>query len=99
LRSSPQGPTRPPTPAERARRQDRLQRAEATFDPLPVDASVARAYGRIFAAMTTAGRKARGRRAFDLMIAATAVAAGLPLYTRNADDFAGLSDVLEVVSI
>jgi predicted nucleic acid-binding protein len=93
------GPHATTDPAERARRQDRLQRAEATFDPLPVDANVARAFGRIYAAMTTAGRKARGRRAFDLMIAATAVAAGLPLYTRNADDFAGLSDVLEVVSI
>ena len=86
-------------PAERARRQDRLQRAEATFDPLPVDANVARAFGRIYAAVATAGRKARGRRAFDLVIAATAVAAGLPLYTRYPDDFAGLSDLLEVVSI
>ena len=75
--------------AERARRQDRLQRAEATFEPLPVDAAVARAYGRVYAAIGAAGRKARGRRAMDLLIAATAVAAGVPLYTRNPDDFAG----------
>jgi len=93
------GPHATTDPAERARRQDRLQRAEATFDPLPVDANVARAFGRIYAAVATAGRKARGRRAFDLLIAATAVAAGLPLYTRNPDDFAGLADLLEVVSI
>jgi predicted nucleic acid-binding protein len=93
------GPHATTDPAERARRQDRLQRAEATFDPLPVDADVARAFGRIYAAVATAGRKARGRRAFDLLIAATAVAAGLPLYTRNPDDFAGLLDLLEVVSI
>jgi predicted nucleic acid-binding protein len=93
------GPHATTDPAERARRQDRLQRTEAAFDPLPVDANVARAFGRIYAAVTTAGRKARGRRAFDLVIAATAVAAGLPLYTRNPDDFAGLSDLLEVVSI
>ncbi len=93
------GPHATTDPAERARRQDRLQRAEATFDPLPVDANVARAFGRIYAAVATAGRKARGRRAFDLLIAATAVAAGLPLYTRNPDDFAGLPDLLEVVSI
>ena len=86
-------------PAERARRQDRLQRAEATFEPLPVDAAVARAYGRVYAAVGAAGRKARGRRAVDLFIAATAVAAGLPLYTRNPDDFAGLSDVLEIVPV
>jgi predicted nucleic acid-binding protein len=93
------GPHATADPAERARRQDRLQRAEATFDPLPIDANVARAFGRVYAAVATAGRKARGRRAFDLVIAATAVAAGVPLYTRNPDDFAGLSDLLEVVSI
>jgi predicted nucleic acid-binding protein len=85
--------------AERARRQDRLQRAEATFEPLPVDAEVARAFGRVYAAVAASGRKARGRRAFDLLIAATAVAAGLPLYTRNPDDFTGLSDILQIVSL
>jgi predicted nucleic acid-binding protein len=85
--------------AERARRQDRLQRAEATFDPLPVDGGVARAYGRVYAAVAEAGRKARGRRAFDLLIAATAVAAELPLCTRNPDDFEGLDNLLEVVAV
>ena len=84
---------------ERARRQDRLQRAEATFDPLPVDAAVARAYGRIYAAVAARGRKARGRRAFDLLIAATALAAELPLYTRNPDDFSGVGGLLEIVSV
>jgi predicted nucleic acid-binding protein len=84
--------------AERARRQDRLQRAEATFEPLPVDANVARAYGRVYAVAAT-GRKARGRRATDLLIAATALAADLPLYTRNPTDFAGLSELLSVVGI
>jgi predicted nucleic acid-binding protein len=84
---------------ERAKRQDRLQRTEATFEPLPVDAGVARAYGRVYAAVSTGGRKARGRRAVDLLIAATAVAAGLPLYTRNPNDFAGLSGLLTIVAI
>lgn len=84
---------------ERARRQDRLQRAEATFDPLPVDTAVARAYGRIYAAVAARGRKARGRRAFDLLIAATALAAELPLYTRNPDDFSGVGNLLEIVSV
>jgi len=93
------GPHATADPAERARRQDRLQRAEATFEPLPVDAAVARAYGRVYAAVAAAGRNARGRRAVNLFIAATAVAAGLPLYTRNPDDFAGLSDLLEIVSV
>ena len=93
------GPHATTDPAERARRQDRLQRAEATFEPLPVDAAVARAYGRVYAAVVAAGRKARGRRAVDLFIAATAVAAGLPLYTRNPDDFAGLSEMLDLVAV
>jgi predicted nucleic acid-binding protein len=93
------GPHATTDPAERARRQDRLQRSEATFEPLPVDTAVARAYGRVYAAVGAAGRKARGRRAVDLFIAATAVAAGLPLYTRNPDDFAGLSEILEVVTV
>lgn len=93
------GPHAATDAAERARRQERLQRAEATFEPLPVDAAVARAYGRVYAAVGAAGRKARGRRAVDLLIAATAVAAGLPLYTRNPDDFGGLSAMLEIVSV
>jgi predicted nucleic acid-binding protein len=93
------GPHATTDPAERARRQDRLQRTEATFEPLPVDAAVARAYGRVYAAIRAGGRKARGRRAVDLFIAATAVAAALPLYTRNPDDFADLSDLLQVIAI
>ena len=93
------GPHATTEPAERARRQDRLQRAEATFDPLPVDADVARAYGRVYAMVSASGRTARGRRTVDLLIAATALAANLPVYTRNPDDFAGLSDLLDVVSI
>ena len=93
------GPHATTDAAERARRQDRLQRAEATFEPLPVDAEVARAYGRVYAAVAASGRKARGRRAFDLLIAATAIAAGLPLYTRNPADFTGLSELLEIVTV
>jgi hypothetical protein len=92
------GPHATDDPAERARRQDRLQRTEATFEPIPVDAAVARAYGRIYAAVAVAGRKGRGR-ALDLLVAATAVAEGLPLYTRNADDFAGLDELLEVEAV
>jgi predicted nucleic acid-binding protein len=84
---------------ERARRQDRLQRTEATFESLPLDGEVARAYGRVYAAVAGAGRKARGRRAFDLLIAATALAAGLPLYTRNTADFQELEGLLEVVPV
>ena len=83
--------------AERARRQDRLQRVESTFDPLPFDEAAARAYGRLYALVAAAGRKARGARAVDLLIAATAVANDLPLYASNVDDFRFLTEVLEVV--
>ena len=84
---------------ERARRQDRLQRAEAAFDPLPFDSEAARAYGRIYAAVIDRGRKARGARAVDLLIAATACAAQLPLYTRNHEDFRGLEGLVDIIAI
>jgi hypothetical protein len=84
---------------ERARRQERLQRAEATFDPLPFDAAAARAYGVLYAAVLSAGRKARGRRALDLLIAAVARSTALPLFTRNPDDFAELADLVDVVAV
>lgn len=93
------GPHATADPDERARRQDRLQRAEATFDALPVDAAVARAYGRVYAAVVSAGRKARGARSLDLLIAATALASNLPLYTRNPRDFRGVESLIEVVGI
>lgn len=93
------GPHATTDPEERARRQDRLQRAEAAFDPLPFDAEASRAYGRIYAAVVAAGRKARGARAVDLLIAATACASGLPLYTRNPDDFRAIGDLVEVVAV
>ncbi len=93
------GPHATEEPEERARRQDRLQRTEAAFDPLPFDAEAARSYGRIYAAITAAGRKARGPRAVDLLIAATAHASSLPLYTRNPDDFRGLEHLLDIVTV
>lgn len=92
------GPLATDDPRERARRQERLQRAEATFDPLPFDTGAARAYGLVYASVVEAGRKARGRRAVDLLIAAAALAAELPLYTRNPDDFVALPDI-EVVAV
>lgn len=90
------GPHATTDPAERATRQERLQRAESLFEALPVDVGVARAFGRVYAA---AGRKARGRHALDLLIAATALANKLPLYTRNTADFSLLDGLVEVVSV
>lgn len=83
---------------ERARRQDRLQWAASTWEPLPFDADAARAYGRVFAAVRAAGRRARPRLA-DLLIAATASANGLPLFTRNPKDFIGVSNILDVLEL
>lgn len=83
---------------ERARRQDRLQWAAQTWDPIAFDAEAARTYARIFAAVRAHGRATRPRLA-DLLIASTAAANGLPLYTRNPADFAGLADILTVVEV
>ena len=80
---------------EPARRQDRLQWATATWGPLPFDADSARMYGRVFAAARAAGQSSRAHLA-DLLIASTAAANGLPLYTRNPSDFAALKRVVKV---
>jgi len=93
------GPHAATDPAERARRQDRLQRAEAAFDGLAFDTAAARAYGLIYAAVVSQGRKARGARAVDLLIAAVAAAHGIPLVTRNPQDFAGLGGIVTVVEV
>ncbi len=78
--------------AERAARQARLQQAEADFEPLPFDADAARAFGRVAASLRTTGRKVQAR-AYDAMIAATAIANRLPLYTVNPADFEGIAEL------
>jgi predicted nucleic acid-binding protein len=83
---------------ERARRTETLQRAESEFDPVPFDAEAARAYGRMAAAVIAAGRKPR-RRTADLMIAASAIAEDLPLFTTNPDDYAGLEKLVRVIPV
>lgn len=83
---------------ERARRQDRLQWAAATWDPVPFDAEAARTYGRVFAATRAAGWSSRTRLA-GLLIASTAAANGLPLYTRNPVDFTGLEQIITIVAV
>ena len=93
------GPHATADPQERAGRIERLQAAEATFDQLPFDALAGRAFGRVYAALLAAGRKARGRRALDMLIAATALANELPLYTRKPDDFEGLTEFLDVRAV
>jgi tRNA(fMet)-specific endonuclease VapC len=74
---------------ERAARQARLQQTEAAFEPLPFDAAAARAFGAVYASLRRAGRKASAR-AFDALIAATALANDLPVYTCNPREFEGI---------
>lgn len=93
------GPEATSDPHERARRIALLQHAEDTFDQLPFDVAVARVYGRVYAAVVSAGRTARGRCGMDLLIAATALSNKLPLYTHNVDDFADLEGLIEVVPV
>ena len=74
---------------ERAARQAHLQQAEADFDPVPFDAACARTFGRVAASLRRSGRKTQAR-AYDALIAATAITYELPLYTRNPADFTGI---------
>lgn len=91
------GPLVADTEHEREARQAHLQQAEADFDPLPFDVDAARAFGRVAASLRRAGRKSTAR-AYDAQIAAIALSRGLPLYTCNPGDFAGI-DGLEVVAV
>jgi predicted nucleic acid-binding protein len=84
---------------ERARRQERLQRFESGVDSLVFDPACARAYAHVYAASLASGRKPRGARAVDLMIAATALANDLPLYTLNARDLHGLERLVKVIDV
>jgi len=77
---------------ERAARQAHLQLAESDFDPLPFDAGAARVFGRIAADLRQAGRKPAAR-AYDVLIAATAISADLPLFTCNPRDFEKITDL------
>ena len=91
------GPLVARTPGERAARQVHVQQAEADFDPIPFDAAAARAFGQVAASLRLAGRKTTAR-AYDALIAAVAIANGLPLYTVNPSDFAGIAG-LDVVAV
>jgi tRNA(fMet)-specific endonuclease VapC len=81
---------------EGAVRQARLQQAEADFDPLPFDAAAARSFGQVAASLRRAGREPAAR-AYDAMIAAIALANGLPVHTCNPDDFDGIEGLTVVV--
>lgn len=83
------GPLVARTSRERAARQSHLQMAESDFEVLPFDAASARAFGVVAASLRRSGRKPAAR-AYDALIAATAMAHDLPVYTCNPDDFTGI---------
>ena len=83
-----------PDEPERQRRLAWLAALQGTFDPYPVDASVAASWGRLAHLAVERGRQPR-RRAMDLLIAATAAAHGLVLLT-NDEDLLWLGDALDV---
>jgi tRNA(fMet)-specific endonuclease VapC len=91
------GPLVATTDEERSARQSVLQQVEADFHPIPFDDRAARAFGRVAAELRAAGRKTKAR-AYDALIAATAVANDLPVFTRNPDDFSGIG-LLTVVML
>jgi predicted nucleic acid-binding protein len=92
------GPLLAATPIEAAKRQNRLQEVESLLEPIPFDAAAARSYGLLVAAVVHELRRPRSRFA-DLLIAATAHANNLDLYTHNAVDFVGLEDLVRVIAI
>jgi len=79
--------------AERARRVAQVQQAEADFEPIAFDAAAARAFGQVASSLRRSGRKPAAR-ALDALIAATAIANGLPLYTCDPGDFAGIEGLV-----
>jgi predicted nucleic acid-binding protein len=93
------GPFGAPDPLEQLRRGRHVKRLEAQVAMLPFETAAASAFGRVHAAVSAIGRKPRGTRAVDLMIAATACAHEMPLYTRNAADLRGLEDLIEIVDL
>ena len=86
------GPLVATDPQQRAARQAHLQQAERDFEPLPLDAAAARAFGRVAADLRAGGRKPTAR-AFDALIAAVAIANRLPLYTVNPSDFRSIEEL------
>jgi predicted nucleic acid-binding protein len=79
-------------PKTRARRLRTLSFVETLYEPLPVDAAVARAFAELAADARRAGRRPK---IMDLWIAATAVAHQLPVYTQD-DDFATMPQLTVV---
>lgn len=68
--------------ATRARRLATLSYVESTFEPLPIDAEVARVWATVVASLQAIGR---GAPVNDSWIAAVALARGLAVVTQDDD--------------
>nr|WP_205809221.1 PIN domain-containing protein [Micromonospora sp. HNM0581] len=86
------------TAEARALRLARLSAIQRRFDALPIDDAIADSYARLAARVVETGRQPRAR-VMDLFIAATAHAHDAAVYTRNADDLAGLEDLITIRTI
>lgn len=84
---------------KRARREHHIRFVQANVEPLSFDLRCAHAYGQVYGAIVDIDRKPRGSRALDLLIAATALAHELPLYTLNAKDLRGLEGLIEIIDV
>lgn len=80
--------------AERPGRLATLSAVESTWDPLPVDAEVARQFARIAADL-----RARRRRVpiLDALVAATAAVERIPVVTQDRD-YGAMADI-EVIRV
>ena len=67
---------------DRPARVATLSMVESTWDPLPVDAEVARQFARIVAILRAAGRRVP---VLDALVAATAVVEQIPVVTQDHD--------------
>lgn len=94
-----EGPAAATDELVRARRLARLRRAETSFRSLSFDRVCVSAYARVSKAVVAVGRKTGGSRSLDLLIAATALHNGLPLYTLNPKDLRGLDGLIEIVDL
>ena len=79
---------------DRPARVATLSAVESTWDPLPIDAEVARQFARIVAALRAGSRRVP---ILDALVAATAIVEQIPVVTQD-NDYEAIPDV-EVIRV
>jgi len=87
-----------PDPLEATRRAQVYARVKTWVTPVPFDLAAADKYGELVGLVRATGRSPRLRR-LDLMIAATAAALGVPLFTSDRTAFAGLDSMVNIIYV